>query len=307
MTEKFLKLVFDGNETYDGAGVRLRRMFGGNSTALLTDPFLLLDQFGSSVKEEYEKGFPWHPHRGIETVTYLLQGKVVHEDSNGNRGTIYPSDVQWMSAASGIYHQEMPSGMDPGNVEEAPRIRGSPITVSGFQLWINMPSRSKMDTPTYRDLRGSKVPIYKCNDGSTVKVIMGKYGDAENRTRISGLVDPSYFDVSMVPDSTISIRTGEGYTTILHGISGSGNLEGTESSLYPGSSFLMSNEGEGLSVQSSHDGFRFIIMSGRPLKEPVWWSGPIVMDSREKLNQAFLDLKNGNFIRNRNPVFEELS
>ena len=119
MTEKFLKLVFDGNETYDGAGVRLRRMFGGNSTALLTDPFLLLDQFGSSVKEEYEKGFPWHPHRGIETVTYLLQGKVVHEDSNGNRGTIYPSDVQWMSAASGIYHQEMPSGMDPGNAEES--------------------------------------------------------------------------------------------------------------------------------------------------------------------------------------------
>ncbi len=304
MSGKNVVRVFSGMDTQDGAGVRLRRMFGGNSSAAITDPFLLLDQFGSTDPAEYINGFPWHPHRGIETVTYLLHGKVTHEDSVGNRGTIYPSDIHWMSAASGIFHQEMPEGLDPMVKEEVLKISGSPSEVSGLQLWINMPASSKMDTPTYRDIKGSRVPKFEESDGTEVKIVFGKYGDAENVLGSGSYVDATYLDVSMVPDSDFSFHTRDGYTAILQGIGGDGSVTGS-GSLYPGASFLFSREGDSVSLKSGEKGFRFILMAGRPLNEPIWWRGPIVMDSEDRLKRAFLDLNEGTFIRDRNPIFIE--
>lgn len=299
---KGIKAVFRGNETMDGAGVRLRRIFGGHSSAVLTDPFLLLDHFGSSRREDYEMGFPWHPHRGIQTVTYLLEGKVEHEDSEGNKGTIYPDDIQWMSSGSGIYHQEMPKPLDMKDPQEMARSRGLPESMVGLQLWLNMPAKEKMSTPEYRDIRSGSIEKFKTESGAIVKVIAGKYGDLISEFRGNPLIAPRYLDVSLEIDSEFSAEIPAGHTSMIYVVSGKLRTGNSAIGFETGDCVLFEDNGSRILVKSGEKGGRFILLSGRPLKEPVYWYGPIVMNSQEQLNEAYMDLRNNRFVRDRHPI-----
>jgi len=276
-----------GQETLEGAGVRLRRMFGGSEVPLL-DPFLLLDNFGSANPADYLAGFPWHPHRGIETVTYMLNGRTAHEDSLGNRGVIDSGDVQWMSAGSGILHQEMPK-----------RTEGR---LSGFQLWVNLPRRLKMEDPAYRGLASDAIPEVRGEDGRTVRVIAGEYD------RVAGPVshipvDPTYLDVRLPAGADFSLPVREGYTVFAQPFEGSGTFDRSRgpSGPSPGApgETLLYGDGNRVDIRAGDAGLRFLLVSGRPLHEPVAWYGPIVMNSREELLEARRDLDRGTFIRSK--------
>ena len=302
--EKQIKHVFTGQETYDGAGVKLNRILGGHLSAQITDPFLMLDHFGSSKVEDYIKGFPWHPHRGIETVTYLLSGKVFHEDSEGNRGVIHTNDLQWMTAGSGIFHQEMPKPLDETDPEELLKAVGLPTNVSGFQLWINLPAKHKMTMPTYRDIKGNGVPLVETEGGARVKIISGSFGN--NEGPFDGLygTDPTYLDVSMKEESEFIYPVKAGYTSLLYVVGGKGHFDSSDNNSYfPGQALVYSQEGDHIRVRTEDSPLRFILLSGKPLNEPIWWHGPIVMNSREQINEAVHDLQTGNFVREKNPVF----
>ncbi len=298
---KNVKYRFHGTYTQDGAGVRLKRIFGGPEAARITDPFLLLDHFGSNKIEDYISGFPWHPHRGIETVTYLLEGKVNHEDSEGHRGTIYPSDLQWMTAGSGIFHQEMPKPLDEKDRRELLRLTGMPTSVVGLQLWINLPSTKKMSKPTYRDIKGSSVPQTESDDNAKIKVIAGNYMGTEGF--LSGHpLKPIYLDVMMNPESTLSMDIEHGFNSMVYVLSGSITTgSGMEQSLDAGDIGVYTKEGENVTINSSEEGSRFIFLSGKPINEPVAWYGPIVMNSQEEISEALLDLKHNTFIREKEP------
>jgi quercetin 2,3-dioxygenase len=279
--------TFVGKETLEGAGVRLRRMFGGSEVPLL-DPFLLLDNFGSTNPADYLAGFPWHPHRGIETVTYMLNGKTEHEDSLGNKGVIDSGDVQWMSAGNGILHQEMPKRTDG--------------RLSGFQLWVNLPRKLKMEDPAYRGLRSDGIPVVRGADGRAVRVIAGEYD------RVAGPVadipvDPTYLDVTLPAGAEFSLPVPSGYTAFAQPFEGSGEFDrGREGSPAhrgaPGETLLYGN-GDRVDVRAGDEGLRFLLVSGRPLREPVAWYGPIVMNTREELLEAARELDRGTFIRSK--------
>ena len=300
---KEVQAVFRGTDTMDGAGVRLRRIFGGYSTASITDPFLLLDHFGSNKKEEYIRGFPWHPHRGIETITYILDGKVTHEDSEGNRGTIYPNDLQWMSSGSGIYHQEMPRPIEKTDPREAILSSGMPESSVGLQLWLNIPAEKKMNKPSYRDIKGRNVTVVDNGDGAKVKLISGKYGKDESEFQGDLKIDPHYLDIVLEPESDFKYIVPDGYNTILYTMAGSLSVYPQNTNFSMGDAIVFSMDGNTVKLVSSESGARFILLAGRPLREPVHWYGPIVMNSQEQLNEAFRDLQNGTFIRDREPLF----
>lgn len=301
---KGISHVFTGQETHDGAGVRLKRILGGQVSAQLTDPFLLLDHFGSSRVEDYIKGFPWHPHRGIETVTYLLSGKVFHEDSEGHKGVIHTNDLQWMTAGSGIFHEEMPKPLDDSDPRELLKAVGLPTNLSGFQLWINLPAKHKMTTPTYRDIKGNAAPVLETNEGSRVKIIAGHFGNEEGPFNGAYGVDPTYLDASMPEESGFNFPVKPGYTCLVYVIGGSGRFSPSEENTYsPGQALLYSSEGDHVKINTEDSSLRFILLSGKPLEEPIWWSGPIVMNSREEIMDAYQDLRNGNFVREKNPLF----
>ncbi len=283
---------FAGRETLEGAGVRLQRMFGGSEVPLL-DPFLLLDNFGSTNPADYLAGFPWHPHRGIETVTYMLNGRTAHEDSLGNRGVIDSGDVQWMSAGSGILHQEMPK-----------RTEGR---LSGFQLWVNLPKRLKMEDPAYRGLRADGIPVVRGSDGRVVRVIAGEHD------RVSGPVthipvDPTYLDVSLPAGAEYSRPVPRGYTVFAQPFEGAGTFGRATGSDGPAAGSpgetLLFGDGDRVEVRAGDAGLRFLLVSGRPLHEPVAWYGPIVMNSREELLEARQDLDRGTFIRSKRVIQE---
>lgn len=302
--EKEIKYVFTGQQTYDGAGVKLNRILGGQSTAHITDPFIMLDHFGSSRVEDYIKGFPWHPHRGIETVTYLLSGKVYHEDSEGNKGVIKTNDLQWMTAGSGIFHQEMPKPLDENDPDELLKAVGLPTNVSGFQLWINLPAKHKMTTPTYRDIKGNQAPMVETDGGASVKLIAGSYNKVEGPFSGAYGVDPTYLDVSMPEESEFKFPVKGGYNSMLYIVGGKGRFNSRDENDYvPGQAVVYSDDGDYLKVETGDSDLRFIVLSGKPLKEPVAWYGPIVMNSREQLMEAVNDLRNNTFVRDRNPVF----
>ncbi len=292
---------FEGQETLEGAGVRLRRMFSNNEVPLL-DPFLLLDNFGSSNPDDYLAGFPWHPHRGIETVTYMLNGRTAHEDSLGNRGVIDSGDVQWMSAGSGILHQEMPQ-----------RTEGR---LSGYQLWVNLPRQLKMEGPSYRGLRASGIPMVKQDDGTRVKVVAGTYGGVEGP--VTGIpVDPLYLDVALKPETEFELPTKLGHTVFAQIIEGSGcfdplgapEVQRDNRSLYRpprdprtesigrAGETVLYTDGDRVHIRAGDQGLRFLLASGRPLHEPVAWYGPIVMNTRDEILEAVRDLDRGTFIR----------
>jgi len=291
MSEPVRSIVhrFPGVPTLEGAGVRLRRSFS-NSEIPLFDPFLLLDRFGSSNPADYLAGFPWHPHRGIETVTYMLNGQVEHGDTLGNSGVIGAGDVQWMNSASGIIHQEMP--------------RATEGTMAGFQLWVNLPAKEKMGVPAYRGLTGSDIPEVTTEAGDRVKVVAGTFGRTEGPVRgIS--VDPTYLDVRVAPGGTFELPTHPGFTVFAHSVDGSGTFEGTDARpVDPGETVLF-GPGESVRVRTSESGMRLLLVSGRPLHEPVAWYGPIVMNTRDQLLQAVRELNAGDFIKHRRPIVEE--
>ena len=283
-------------------------MFSGNEVPLL-DPFLLLDNFGSSNPADYLAGFPWHPHRGIETVTYMLNGQVAHEDSLGNGGRIESGDVQWMSAGSGILHQEMPQ-----------RTEGQ---LAGFQLWVNLPRRLKMETPAYRGLRANGIPVVKTPDGGEVKVVAGSFDGVEGPVREIP-VDPTYLDVTIPEGSTFSLPVRKGHTVFAQAIEGTGLFDplgrtkrtGPSStvpsaagpqalSLAHAGETVLFGEGDRVEIRADEDRLRFLLVAGQPLHEPVAWYGPIVMNTREEIQEAARDLQRGTFIRSKQVVNEE--
>lgn len=280
---------FSGTSTLEGAGVRLRRMFG-NGQVPLFDPFLLLDNFGSNNPADYLAGFPWHPHRGIETVTYMLDGRVAHEDSLGNAGTIDAGDLQWMTAGSGIIHQEMPQ-----------RSEGR---LTGFQLWVNLPARQKMVQPAYRGLAASEIPTVTTEGGARVKVVAGSFQGVEGPARgIS--VDPTYLDIRLPTNGSIEVETPSAYTAFAQTFEGTTQFGEPATAPAPASETLLFGPGSRVRAEAVDGPSRFLLVSGRPLGEPVAWYGPIVMNRPEELAQAALELRRGDFIRHREPVVEE--
>ncbi|AFZ70063.1 Pirin-related protein [Caldisphaera lagunensis DSM 15908] len=300
MERKRINIIYTAKETYDGAGVKLKRVFGGMRSVTYTDPFLLLDNFGSSNPEDYIMGFPWHPHRGIETVTYMLNGTVEHEDSEGNRGIIRPGEIQWMTAGSGIFHQEMPKPFE----DRISLLKDN--TVSGFQLWINLPASLKMTRPAYRSIKPDSIPSVDLDEGGKVKVIAGKYKNYEGALNYGGLkasnyIEPIYMDVNLEPEASFSYSVKPGFKAIIYPFVGYGLLNGMRIDSYR--AYVLSEEGEQIDVKAGDMGVRFLLLAGKPIKERVAWYGPIVMNTQEQLEQAFLELSNGTFIKHREPEF----
>jgi len=294
-----VKRLVKSKPTVEGAGVRLRRAFGFENTSDF-DPFLLLDDFRNDVPEDYLAGFPWHPHRGIETITYVLSGTVEHGDSLGNRGAISAGDVQWMTAGSGIIHQEMPKGDSAGRMH-------------GFQLWGNLPSSLKMTKPRYQEIKAAEIPEIKDDDETHVRVVCGTFWGM--RGPVEGVAsDPMYLDVSLPPNrkKTLPIETVRHAFAYLFAGSGkfcnaSGPLsvptEGvgwadiTPPSEAENRSLVLFDRGDEVTVQAGEEGMRFLLVSGKPLEEPVAWYGPIVMNTQEELREAFRELETGKFLK----------
>jgi redox-sensitive bicupin YhaK (pirin superfamily) len=262
----------------EGAGVLLKRVFGYNEIPLL-DPFLLLDHFGSDNPDDYIAGFPWHPHRGIETVTYMLNGEVEHGDSIGNKGVIGSGDIQWMTAGSGIIHQEMPKHYY-GKME-------------GFQLWVNLPAVDKMMGPRYRDIKKETVPEVSLDNGTKVKIICGEFNGVHGPAK-DIVADPEYLDVTVPAGSRFEHSVNEGYTAFAYILEGSGTFGDTivnEEHLG-----LFSKDGV-ITANAGDSQLRFILISGKPIGEPIAWRGPIVMNTEEELHKAFLEYQEGTFIK----------
>lgn len=302
---KTVDKIFIANSTIDGAGVKLNRIFGSHLSSKITDPFLLLDNFGSENPEEYLAGFPWHPHRGIETVTYMIQGKAYHEDSEGNKGIILPNDLQWMTAGSGIFHQEMPKPISIDDPEEKLRVVGNPKGLKGFQLWINLPASRKMTNPTYRSIVQKDTPVVENGEGSKVKIISGNYMKTDGPFQGGYGLNPAYMDVMMEPESEFSYIPEKGHTSIIYGVEGKATTGGTQRvQLKEGMAAVMSREGERISIITGYTNFRFLLMTGKPLNEDIYWYGPIVMNTEDEIKEAFLDLQNNRFVRQKNPIFQ---
>jgi redox-sensitive bicupin YhaK (pirin superfamily) len=299
MSIRPIKRLIKAKPTMEGAGVHLRRAFGFGNTSEF-DPFLLLDDFRNERPEDYEAGFPWHPHRGIETITYVLAGNVDHGDSLGNEGTIGAGDVQWMTAGSGIIHQEMPHGDEEGKMH-------------GFQLWANLPSSLKMTPPRYQEVHSTDVPEVTDDDGTQIRVICGTVWGQSGP--IDGIAaDPQYIDVWVPPGKKKSLPVETTRHAFAYVFAGSGKFcnaseplevptEGngwTDTSLSEEAdnrSLVLFDRGDEVTVQAGEMGIRFLLISGKPLEEPVAWYGPIVMNTREQLQQAFAEFEAGTFLK----------
>jgi len=283
-----VKKIWQSQPTVEGAGVHLKRAFGFSEVPQL-DPFLLLDAFHSENPADYRAGFPWHPHRGMETITYVLEGDVEHGDSLGNSGVIGAGDVQWMTAGSGIIHQEMPKGDARGEMW-------------GFQLWGNLPARDKMMDPRYQEIKQTEVPVVKTPDGATVRVIAGTVGEAEGPVR--GIVtEPEYLDVSVPAGASFGHPVKPGHTVFAYVIDGAGVFDaaaeqgaGTERGE---GSIVLYGPGDAVRVAADKRPVRFLLVSGRPLGEPVAWYGPVVMNTQEELRTAFRELDERTFVKHR--------
>jgi redox-sensitive bicupin YhaK (pirin superfamily) len=283
-TRKISK-VWKSKPTLEGAGVHLKRGFGFNEVPQL-DPFLLLDDFHSDNPAHYLKGFPWHPHRGIETITYVLHGKVEHGDSMGNQGTISSGDVQWMTAGSGIIHQEMPKGDKSG-------------LMWGFQLWANLPRSQKMMDPRYRDVTASQIPEITLNTGVKVKIICGMVDGVCGPVK-DIVIDPEYLDVYVPTQAAFAHPVKSGHTLFAYVIEGRGYFDSKWEDLIDAESLIVyGREGSQIVVTSEEDSLRFLLVSGKPIGEPVAWYGPIVMNTQEELRLAFEEYEKGIFIKHR--------
>jgi redox-sensitive bicupin YhaK (pirin superfamily) len=274
-----IKQIFHGQQVLEGAGVRLRRVFGFPETSLF-DPFLLFDDFCSDSPADFLKGFPWHPHRGIETITYVIRGDVEHRDSLGNTGVISSGDVQWMTAGNGILHQEMPKGDSNGSMH-------------GFQLWANLPASHKMMTPRYRDITAADIPEVILDNGTVIKVIAGTVHGISGPTD-NVVIDPEYLDCTVPANTEFKHPTQTGYTSFLYVIAGEGSINDTP---VQDKTLVLFEDGDKISICASKLPLRFLHMSGKPLHQPIAWRGPIVMNTAEELAQAFRELQNDTFIQ----------
>jgi quercetin 2,3-dioxygenase len=301
MSIRPVKRIVQSKPTIEGAGVKLRRAFGFGETAE-TDPFLLLDDFRNDNPQDYLAGFPWHPHRGIETVTYILEGTVEHRDSLGSHGTLGKGDVQWMTAGRGIMHQEMPQGDAQGRMH-------------GFQLWANLPSSLKMTAPRYQDVKGTEIPEVTDDDGTRVRVVCGEFWG--RRGPVEGVAaDPRYLDIYVPPGKrkTLKVETerhafayvfeGDGkfaYASKPQGVLSEKQVNGEEILFREPAgdrSLVLFDRGDEVTVQAGDKGIRFLLVSGKPIEEPVAWYGPIVMNTQAELQQAVSELRSGTFIKN---------
>lgn len=273
------------NPTIEGAGVHLRRVFG-NIEVPLFDPFLLLDDFHSDNPEDYIAGFPWHPHRGIETITYVLHGEIEHGDSLGNGGVIGPGDVQWMTAGSGIIHQEMP------------RQRGNNNLLWGFQLWANLPKSHKMMNPRYRDVKQEQIPEVSPQDGVKISIICGEINGTKGPVH-DIIIDPEYLDIKIEPGIEFQHLVKKGYKVLAYVIEGQGYFETAKKNLIGSESILLFNDGDAVQIVTEDDPVRALLISGKPLNEPVAWYGPIVMNTGEELQLAFTEYQKGTFIKHK--------
>ena len=301
MSLRPVKSITQSQPTIEGAGVHLRRAFGFGATGEF-DPFLLLDDFRNENPEAYRAGFPWHPHRGIETITYVLAGTVDHGDSLGNRGVLGAGDVQWMTAGSGILHQEMPKGDDRG-------------WMHGFQLWANLPSSLKMTAPRYQDVASQEIPVVVDDDGTSVRVICGDFWGKSGP--VQGIAaDPRYLDIHVLPGRRKTLPVETSRHAFAYVFEGAGTFRGASepravrtekvgSGAEPrleeagNRSLVLFDSGDEITVQAGDAGIRFLLVSGKPLEEPVAWQGPIVMNTQEELRQAYAELHNGTFIKSR--------
>ena len=304
MSIRPIKRVIESKPTMEGAGVKLRRAFGFGSTEEF-DPFLLFDDFRNDNPDDYIAGFPWHPHRGIETITYVLAGAVSHGDSLGNRGTLGAGDVQWMTAGSGILHQEMPQGDPQGRMH-------------GFQLWANLPSAQKMTTPRYQDVSARDVAEVTDDDGTRVRIICGSFWGKTGP--VDGIAaDPRYLDVSVAPGKRKVLPVATTQHAFAYVFEGSGTFRdasrpagvlteqvGTSDAVVRAPlgemgnrSLVLFDRGDEVVVQAGDAGIRFLLVSGQPIEEPVAWYGPIVMNTEEQLRQAYAELQDGTFIKQR--------
>ncbi len=273
--------VFESVPTMEGAGVRLKRAFG-HAEAPRLDPFLLLDDIHSKNPEDYIAGFPWHPHRGIETVTYVLHGDVQHGDSIGNQGAIGDGDVQWMTAGSGIVHQEMPQPA-----------RGD---MRGLQLWVNLPASRKMMDPRYRDIKSDTIPVVAGDGGETVKIIAGEYGGMSGP--VKDLVqDPTYLDVSLPSGTSFKHHFEPAHTALAYTLGGSGYFSPEERKTVGQEHVVIFGPGRRIEITAGETGLRFLLICGQPIGEPVAWRGPIVMNTEEELYEAFREYRDGTFIK----------
>jgi hypothetical protein len=267
--------------TMEGAGVRLRRVFGFPQVPQL-DPFLMMDDFRSENPDDYRAGFPWHPHRGIETITYVLEGDVEHGDSMGNRGVVSSGDVQWMTAGSGIVHQEMPRGDRRGRM-------------FGFQLWSNLPRKDKMMDPRYQEVKAREIPTVKTPDGASVRVVAGEVNGVRGPVR-DIVSDPAFLDVSVPAGSAFSRETPADHTVLAYVFEGEGRFGDGPSG---DGTLVLYGPGSRIEVRTDRKPVRFLLVSGRPLQEPVAWHGPIVMNTREELETAFREFREGTFVKRR--------
>jgi len=296
-----IRKVLKSKPTMEGAGVYLKRVFGFSEVPMF-DPFLLLDDFRSDNPDHYRKGFPWHPHRGIETITYVLDGEVEHGDSLGNTGIIGPGDVQWMTAGSGIIHQEMPQGDGNGKMY-------------GFQLWANLPSRDKMMDPRYRDVANEQTPEVKLPDGSTIRIISGEVGGIKGPVQ-DIVIDPEYIDVTVPAHAEFRHPTKRGHTVFAYIIEGQGyfckeknafsyDVEGRNyfdiqrDPFVGNETLVLFDDGDEVMVSTERHNVRFLLISGKPIGEPIAWYGPIVMNSNDELRIAFEEYQQGTFIKHK--------
>src|SRR5690349_3810207 len=299
MSIRPIKRIVQSQPTIEGAGVRLRRAFGFGDTKEF-DPFLLFDDFRNENPADYLAGFPWHPHRGIETITYVLAGSVEHGDSLGNKGKMTAGDVQWMTAGSGILHQEMPKGDDRGRMH-------------GFQLWANLPSALKMTAPRYQDIPSNAIPEVTDDDGTQVRVICGEFWGKKGP--VNGVAaDPNYFDVFVPAGKRKHLKIETTRNAFAYVFAGSGTFRDASNPqavltdqvarpdappVYDASnhSLVLFDRGDEITVQAGPEGIRFLLVSGKPIEEPVAWHGPIVMNTQQELRQAVAELQNGTFIK----------
>ncbi len=297
-TRKIAK-VLKSKPTIEGAGVHLKRAFGFSQVPMF-DPFLLLDDFRSDNPKDYIKGFPWHPHRGIETITYVLRGDVEHGDGMGNKGIISSGDVQWMTAGSGIVHQEMPKGDHKGSMY-------------GFQLWANLPKSHKMMDPRYRDIKSAQIPVVSLNNGTKIRVICGKVGNTQGPVQ-DIVTDPEYLDITVPAESEYSHPTKQGHKVLAYVIEGKGyfckekepfsyEMEGVNyfdmkrDPFLENGDLVLFDDGDQIVVSTEGDNVRFLLISGKPIGETVAWYGPIVMNTQDELRIAFEELNKGAFIK----------
>ena len=300
MSIRPVKRIVQSKPTMEGAGVKLHRAFGFGATSEF-DPFLLFDDFRNDRPDDYRAGFPWHPHRGIETITYVLAGTVEHGDSLGNKGSMAAGDVQWMTAGSGILHQEMPQGDERGRMH-------------GFQLWANLPSSLKMTAPRYQDVKSNEISEVVDDDGTRVRVICGEFWG--KRGPVEGVAaDPRYLDIFVPPGKRKTLPVETSRHAFAYVFDGSGTFSGasqpfgvlTEKDSAAGEtlvreragnrSLVVFDSGDEVTVQAGDQGIRFLLVSGKPIEEPVAWYGPIVMNTQAELQQAVAELQNGSFIK----------